>query len=265
MGLREDNYVHIAGWMYMLGLDKLNELIAFAIVHGFSQDGETKYKGGLSYIAELLMCDKRTAMRVMTSLEEKGLVEKSQKEINGVKFNRYSVPAGVVKNCHQWCQNVTGGSENLSHKNTNKEINNIIVVEDAHTHTREKSDFDYVLEWICDNKDGLQQMLYRNKLILAKTPVQDMISIILPYAQEYYEQQLMNGGEDITRRGRRDIKNHFSQWLPKHLKKLQQEQQQKQQEYEQGVDPITRAMQDFEAGWNYAASRKEQEQSFECI
>lgn len=265
MGLREDNYVHIAGWMYMLGLDKLNELIAFAIVHGFSQDGETKYKGGLSYIAELLMCDKRTAMRVMTSLEEKGLVEKTQKEINGVKFNRYSVPAGVVKNCHQWCQNVTGGSENLSHKNTNKEINNIIVVKDAHTHIREKSDFDYVLEWICDNEDGLQQMLYRNKLILAKTPVQDMISIILPYVQEYYEQQLMNGGEDITRRGRRDIKQHFSQWLPKHLKKLQQEKQQKQQEYEQGIDPITRAMQDFAAGWDNAERRKQQEQCFECF
>jgi hypothetical protein len=247
----------------MLGLDKLNELIAFAIVHGFSQDGETKYKGGLSYIAELLMCDKRTAMRVMTSLEEKGLVEKTQKEINGVKFNRYSVPAGVVKNCHQWCQNVTGGSENLSHKNTNKEINNIIVVEDAHTHTREKSDFDYVLEWICDNEDGLQQMLYRNKLILTKTPVQEMISIILPYVQEYYEQQLMNGGEDIMRRGRRDIKQHFSQWLPKHLKKLQQEQQQKQQEYEQGIDPITRAMQDFAAGWDNAERRKQQEQCFE--
>ena len=262
MGLREDNYVHIAGWMYMLGLDKLNELIAFAIVHGFSQDGETKYKGGLSYIAELLMCDKRTAMRVMTSLEEKGLVEKTQKEINGVKFNRYSVPAGVVKNCHQWCQNVTGGSENLSHKNTNKEINNIIV-EDAHTHTREKSDFDYVLEWICDNEDGLQQMLYRNKLILAKTPVQEMTSIILPYVQEYYEQQLMNGGEDITRRGRRDIKQHFSQWLPKHLKKLQQEQQQRQQEYEQGIDPITRAMQNFSAGWDNAERSKQQEQCFE--
>ena len=147
----------------------------------------------------------------------------------------------------------------------NKPNNNIIIVEDAHTHTREKSDFDYVLEWICDNEDGLQQMLYRNKLIVGLTPKKEMIDIILPYVQEYYEQQLMNGGDDITRRGRRDIKQHFSQWLPKHLKKLQQEQQQKQQEYEQGVDPITRAMQDFEAGWNYAASRKEQEQSFECI
>lgn len=140
---------------------------------------------------------------------------------------------------------------------------NIIIVEDAHTHTCEKSNFDYVLEWICDNEDGLQQMLYRNKLIFAKTPVQEMISIILPYVQEYYEQQLMNGGEDITRRGRRDIKQHFSQWLPKHLKKLQQEQQQKQQEYEQGIDPITRAMQDFAAGWDNAERRKQQEQSFE--
>lgn len=270
MGLREDNYVHIAGWMYMLGLDKLNELIAFAIVHGFSQDGETKYKGGLSYIAELLMCDKRTAMRVMTSLEEKGLVEKTQKEINGVKFNRYSVPAGVVKNCHQWCQNVTGGSEILSHKNTNKEINNIIVVEDVHTHTcegvlGEQSGVYQVLLWVTDNEDGLQQMLYRNKLIVGLTPKEEMIDIILPYVQEYYEQQLMNGGEDIMRRGRRDIKQHFSQWLPKHLKKLQQEQQQKQQEYEQGIDPITRAMQDFAAGWDDAERRKQQEQCFECF
>lgn len=257
MGLREDNYVHIAGWMYMLGLDKLNELIAFAIVHGFSQDGETKYKGGLSYIAELLMCDKRTAMRVMTSLEEKGLIEKTQKEINGVKFNRYSVPAGVVKICHQWCQNVTGGSENLSHKNTNKEINNIIV-EDAHTHTREG--IDRVKGWICDNEDGLLLLLKRCGLVERLITPQEAQEIVEPYIQVYYEQQLMNGGDDIERRGRRDIKNHFMQWLPKHLKKLQQEQQQKQQEYEQGIDPITRAMQDFAAGWDNAERRKQQEQ-----
>lgn len=149
-----------------------------------------------------------------------------------------------------------------SHDNNNKN-NNIIVVEDAHTHTCEKSNFDYVLEWICDNEDGLQQMLYRNKLIVTLTPVQEMVEMIRPYVQEYYEQQLMNGGEDITRRGRRDIKQHFSQWLPKHLKKLQQEQQQRQQEYEQGIDPITRAMQDFAAGWDNAERRKQQEQSFE--
>lgn len=265
MVIKSDNYVVVQGWMYYLGLEKLNELMALALVYGFSQDGESQFKGSIAYIADHLMCDKSTAIRVMKKLEEKGLVEKTQKEINGVKFNRYIVPEGVVAKYHYQLQNATGGSCKMQHNNSNNNTSNIIIVEDAHTHTREKSDFDYVLEWITDNEDGLQQMLYRNKLIVALTPVQEMISIILPYVQEYYEQQLMNGGEDITRRGRRDIKQHFSQWLPKHLKKLQQEQQQKQKEYEQGIDPITRAMQDFEAGWNYAASRKEQEQSFECI
>ena len=141
----------------------------------------------------------------------------------------------------------------------NNKPNNIIIVEDAHTHTREG--VDKVLEWVTDNEDGLQQVLYRNQLIFGLTPMQDMIEIIKPYVQEYYEQQLMNGGDDITRRGRRDIKQHFSQWLPKHIKKLQQEQQQRQKEYEQSIDDVTRAMQDFEAGWNYAAQRKQQEQS----
>lgn len=263
MAIKNDNYIVVQGWMYYLGLEKLNELLAIALVYGFSQDGESQFKGSISYIADHLMCDKSTAIRVMKKLEERGLVEKTQKEINGVKFNRYIVPEGVVAKYHYQLQNATGGSCKMQHNNTNNKTSNIIIVEDAHTHTREKSDFDYVLEWICDNEDGLQQILYRNKLILAKTPVQEMISIIRPYVQEYYEQQLMNGGEDITRRGRRDIKQHFSQWLPKHLKKLQQEQQQKQQEYEQGIDPITRAMQDFAAGWDNAERRKQQEQCFE--
>ena len=265
MAIKSDNYIVVQGWMYYLGLEKLNELLAIALVYGFSQDGESQFKGSISYIADHLMCDKSTAIRVMKKLEERGLVEKTQKEINGVKFNRYIVPEGVVAKYHYQLQNATGGSCKMQHNNTNNKTSNIIIVEDAHTHTREKSDFDLALEWICDNGDGLQLMLYRNNLIFGATPADEMKEIVKPYVQEYYEQQVMNGGEDIMRRGRRDIKQHFSQWLPKHLKKLQQEQQQKQQEYEQGIDPITRAMQDFAAGWDNAERRKQQEQCFECF
>jgi hypothetical protein len=92
-------------------------------------------------------------------------------------------------------------------------------------------------------------MLHRNGLISAKTPLEEMREIIRPYAKEYYEQQQMNGGDDIQRRGRRDIKQHFSQWLPIRIKK---EQQQKQKDNETSTDPITRAMQDFAAGWDNA-------------
>jgi hypothetical protein len=220
-------------------------------------------------LSQLSKDGKDSVMSALDDLCEKGYVKMStHRNAHGqyeTQYDIYETPQTDAGSPMR--ENRFGFSESVNppQLNTNNKILKNIIVEDAHTHTREKSDFDYVLEWICDNEDGLQQMLYRNKLILAKTPVQEMIEIIHPYVQEYYEQQLMNGGEDITRRGRRDIKQHFSQWLPKHLKKLQQEQQQKQQEYEQGIDPITRAMQDFAAGWDNAERRKQQEQCFECF
>ena len=225
-------------------------------------------------LSQLSKDGKDSVMSALDDLCEKGYVKMSTyRNAHGqyeTQYDIYETPQTDAGSPMR--ENRFGFSESVNppQLNTNNKILKNIVVEDAHTHTHEgvfgeQSGVYQVLLWVTDNEDGLQQILYRNKLIVGLTPKEEMINIILPYVQEYYEQQLMNGGEDITRRGRRDIKNHFSQWLPKHLKKLQQEQQQKQQEYEQGVDPITRAMQDFEAGWNYAASRKEQEQSFECI
>ena len=241
MGLREDNYVHIAGWMYMLGLDKLNELIAFAIVHGFSQDGETKYKGGLSYIAELLMCDKRTAMRVMTTLEEKGLVEKTQKEINGVKFNRYSVPAGVVKICHQWCQNVTGGSENLSHKNTNKEyissniptINNLDNITTKET-SKESCDVEHVeieeliYSWLINDEQIRRMQFFKLGLIKKETTKEEFETILREYITKYYEKCRLDGEADIRERGHNRVMSHFNNWLSK-FKRLQDYEKEKQE------------------------------------
>lgn len=145
MAIRNDNYVNIQGWMYKLQLEKLNELIAFAIIHGFSQDTNSQYKGGYSYMSDLLLCDRRTVMRVLASLEDKGLIVKSQKEINGVKFNRYKVSDYSLQFCHEWCQNVTGGSENLSYKNKNKDNNK----ESTHyVRTEEKSEKCFDLTFI---------------------------------------------------------------------------------------------------------------------
>jgi hypothetical protein len=78
---------------------------------------------------------------------------------------------------------------------------------------------------LTDNEEGLEIMLMRNKLISAKTSLQEMKEIVKPYAEEYYKQQLMSGGEHFERRGRSDVKTHFMRWLPKHLeiKKDQEE------------------------------------------
>ena len=58
-----------------LGL-KGNELIAYALIYGFSQDGASEFSGSASYVAEWCGMSQDNAIRVLRKLAEKGLVEK---------------------------------------------------------------------------------------------------------------------------------------------------------------------------------------------
>lgn len=241
-------------WMNQLGLSA-NEKLALALVYGFAM------KEGCSCVKNACVqvwvgCTKKTAINIMDSLEEKGLIIRVQEIINGKIANTYKLGEEKllsmgVKITPLGCKNYTVGVKKLHpngekitpYKDINKD-NIISSSKKAHAHAYEE-----VLGWITDNEAGLEMMLMRNGLISAKTPIEEMREIIRPYAKEYYEQQQMNGGDDIQRRGRRDIKQHFSQWLPIRIKK---EQQQKQKDNETSTDPITRAMQDFAAGWDNA-------------
>lgn len=241
-------YITIYEWMNDLNLSPV-EKIAYALVYSFCKKGEC-FNGKNSYLQEWLGCSsKHTTIGVMRSLEEKGLIVREQQMVNGKATNVYMLGAEIAP---KGCKKCTGGVQKLHERgaenapNNNNDINNdnISSSKKAHAHAYEE-----VLGWIADNEAGLEIMLLRNGLISAKTPLEEMREIIRPYAKEYYEQQQMNGGDDIQRRGRRDIKQHFSQWLPIRIKK---EQQQKQKDNETSTDPITRAMQDFAAGWDNA-------------
>ena len=49
--IKNENFIVIQGFM-INELDlKGNELIIYAIIYGFSQDGENKYTGSLNYLA----------------------------------------------------------------------------------------------------------------------------------------------------------------------------------------------------------------------
>lgn len=75
--IKKENYVQISGWMISeLNLSG-NELIAYALIHGFSQDGKSVFRGSLSYMQEWLNCGSRqTVIKTVKSLVEKKLVEK---------------------------------------------------------------------------------------------------------------------------------------------------------------------------------------------
>lgn len=84
-------YITIQGWMVNeLGLSG-NELICYAIIYGFSQDGESEYNGSLSYMAESINCTKEGVRKIIKKLVDAELVNKRDEEITrGIKVCYYS-------------------------------------------------------------------------------------------------------------------------------------------------------------------------------
>jgi predicted transcriptional regulator len=137
--IREDNYIMIQGWMVTELELKGNELLIFAIIHGFSQDGETRFTGGLQYLAEWTNSTKQGVSKNLKSLVNKGYIAKEEKIINGVKFcEYYATKFNGVLNKVEWGmqqsltpikQSLTGGIKQslINNKDNiiNKNINNI--------------------------------------------------------------------------------------------------------------------------------------------
>ena len=97
-------YIAIQGWMVeQLGL-KGNELLAYALIHGFSQDGKNQFTGSLTYIQQWLNCAHSTAVLTLQSL-----VKKHEINQNNQKYCTYQaiIPANVTQS-----QNQTTQSEN---------------------------------------------------------------------------------------------------------------------------------------------------------
>lgn len=135
--IQDHNYFQISGWMVNhLGL-KDKELMTYAIIYSFSQDGESEFTGSLNYLCDFVGTTKPTIIKVINNLIEKNYITKNQIEINGVRFNRYRANLEilrVVKNLNEGSKETLRGSkvalpigskETLpNNKNNNKNINN---------------------------------------------------------------------------------------------------------------------------------------------
>jgi len=92
--MKDNNYIVVQGWMVnRLNLSG-NELMAYAIIYGFSQDEKSGYEGGGKYLSVSCGCSRRTLTDVLEKLLEKKYITKEYftKNINGkgeVTFCRY--------------------------------------------------------------------------------------------------------------------------------------------------------------------------------
>lgn len=86
--IRDEMYYQVSGWMTTkLGLKGLKREL-YAIIYGFTQDGQNEFSGSLTYLAEWLDVSKQTVINNLQELIESELVVVNKG--NGTK-NRYKV------------------------------------------------------------------------------------------------------------------------------------------------------------------------------
>ena len=93
--MRDNGYIVVMSWM-MTSLElNGNDLLAYALIYGYSQDSEGCYFGSLSHTAERLNISRRAAADVLSRLVEKGHLVKKQVVIDGIQRCMYKavVPA----------------------------------------------------------------------------------------------------------------------------------------------------------------------------
>lgn len=123
--IKEGNFIHIEAFMVNRLNLKGNDLLVYAIIYGFSQDGKSKFTGSLEYLAEWTNSTTHGVMKNLKNLVEKGLIVKSK--MNG--FNAYScnsVTSGNETKLHQQCNSVTSECNSVTLAMKQSYINTII-------------------------------------------------------------------------------------------------------------------------------------------
>lgn len=112
--VNRDNHITICGWM----ITDLNlsgtELMIYAIIYGFSQDGQSIFYGSRQYLADWCNTSVRTIQTSLNNLVEKGLIESVDYHLGSAikyKANR------VCKNFTGGCEKIAQGCEKIAHNN----------------------------------------------------------------------------------------------------------------------------------------------------
>ena len=97
--INDNNYYVINGWMINRLRLKGVSLSAYAIIYGFSQDGENEFTGSLQYLCDFCGgVSKPTIIKALKELTEKGYILRREETINNIMFTRYRVNQNIISN-----------------------------------------------------------------------------------------------------------------------------------------------------------------------
>lgn len=98
--IKNENFYTVLGWMLNTLELKGNELIVFAIIYSFSQDGESEFTGSLSYIQAFTNIKaQNTVITMLKSLLEKNLITKREFVKDNVRRIAYKANLEYIEQC----------------------------------------------------------------------------------------------------------------------------------------------------------------------
>jgi hypothetical protein len=200
--VKDESYFQVSGWMInRLGL-KGTTLNVYAIIYGFTQDGETEFTGSRQYLCEFTGATKPTIDKSLNELIEKDLIIKQSYSINNVLFNKYKANLDKINNFTGSKETLLGGSKETLPNNI--DINNI-----NNKERKKDGNYDEIINSQITNEDlksTLYEFIKMRKLI--KKPMTDRALQLLigklhklantpDKAIKVLEQSIVNNWQDI--------------------------------------------------------------------
>ena len=209
--VKDENYYQISGWMInKLGL-KGTTLNVYAIIYGFTQDGESEFQGSRQYLCDFTGATKPTIDKSLNELVEKGLILKQTTKINNVIFNKYKANLNIINNFTTDKETLLGGKETLLGGSKETLLNNNILdnIEDNKKERKTTSEYDTIIDLkVRDEqvKKTIYEFIKMRKLIkkpMTNRALELMIGKLQRIADnpqtavEILEQSIMNNWQDI--------------------------------------------------------------------
>ena len=132
--VKEENFICIQGWMISKLNLKGNDLLVYAIIYGYSQDGSSWFSGGLQYLADWINGTKQGVIKNLKHLESRGLIKKVSEVVDKITVTKYQYIPEVLSDYREADDELDYEEKNCileeQEKNLEQEINKIELVKE---------------------------------------------------------------------------------------------------------------------------------------
>ncbi len=111
------SHIVIHGFMVKDFNLKGTELLIYALIYGFSQDGQGYFYGSRTYISEWFNISLPTVDTAIDNLVNKKLIFKEQEVIKGITYNKYKINNNILRCTYLGSKIFLGGSKKTLHNN----------------------------------------------------------------------------------------------------------------------------------------------------